>query len=134
MGAHTFLYRRTGGRLGQTIPGVSGKMLLLDHVGAKSGKPRTSPLLYVEDGENLVVIASKGGFPSHPAWFHNLRANPDTTVQVGSERRSIHARVAGPDERERLWALAVAAYPGYEDYRARTERQIPLVVLEPRTA
>jgi len=134
MGAHTFLYRRTGGRLGQTIPGVSGKMLLLDHVGAKSGKPRTSPLLYVEDGENLVVIASKGGFPSHPAWFHNLRANPDTTVQVGSERRPIHARVAGPDERERLWALAVAAYPGYEDYRARTERQIPLVVLEPRTA
>ena len=134
MGAHTFLYRRTGGRLGQTIPGVSGKMLLLDHVGAKSGKPRTSPLLYVEDGENLVVIASKGGFPSHPAWFHNLRANPDTTVQVGSELRPVHARVAGPDERERLWALAVAAYPGYEDYRARTERQIPLVVLEPRTA
>jgi deazaflavin-dependent oxidoreductase (nitroreductase family) len=134
MGAHTFLYRRTGGRLGQTIPGVRGKVLLLDHVGAKSGTPRTSPLLYVEDGDDLVVVASKGGFPSHPAWFHNLRANPDTTVQVGSERRSVHARVAGPEERERLWALAVAAYPGYEDYRARTERQIPLVVLEPPTA
>jgi deazaflavin-dependent oxidoreductase (nitroreductase family) len=64
----------------------------------------------------------------------NLRANPDTTVQVGSERRPVHARVAGPEERERLWALAVAAYPGYEDYRARTERQIPLVVVEPPTA
>ena len=79
------------------------------------------------------MIASKGGFPSHPAWFHNLRANPDTTVQVGSERRPVHARLAGPEERERLWPLAVAAYPGYEDYRARTEREIPVVVLEPRS-
>jgi deazaflavin-dependent oxidoreductase (nitroreductase family) len=109
-------------------------MLLLDHVGAKSGTRRTTPLLYVPDGEDLLLIASKGGFPTHPAWFHNLMANPDTTVQVGSERRPVHARAAGPGERERLWALAVAAYPGYEDYRARTEREIPLVVLEPRTA
>ena len=88
MGAHTFLYQGTGGRLGHTIPGVPGKMLLLDHVGAKSGTKRTSPLLYVRDGEDLVIVASKGGFPKHPAWFHNLMANPDTTVQVGSEHRS----------------------------------------------
>jgi deazaflavin-dependent oxidoreductase (nitroreductase family) len=134
MGAHTWLYRATGGRLGHTIPGVPGKMLLLDHVGAKSGKQRTSPLLYVTDGEDLVVIASKGGFPQNPAWFHNLVANPDTVVQVGNERRPVHARVAAPEERGRLWALAVAGYRGYEDYRARTEREIPLVVLEPRTA
>ena len=107
-------------------------MLLLDHVGAKSGTQRTSPLLYVEDGEDLVVVASKGGFPKHPAWFHNLCANPDTTVQVGAERRPVHARVATPEERERLWPLAVAAYRGYEGYRARTDREIPLVVLEPR--
>ena len=85
MGAHTFLYQRTGGRLGHTIPGVPGKMLLLDHVGAKSGTKRTSPLLYVRDGEDLVIVASKGGFPKHPAWYHNLMANPDTTVQVRRE-------------------------------------------------
>jgi F420H(2)-dependent quinone reductase len=132
MGAHTFLYKRTGGRLGHSIPGVRGKMLLLDHVGARSGVERTSPLLYVEDGEDVVVVASKGGFPKHPAWFHNLKANPETTVQIGSEVRPVRARVAGPDERDRLWDLAVHAYRGYEDYRARTDREIPLVVLEPR--
>jgi F420H(2)-dependent quinone reductase len=135
MGLHTLVYQRTGGRLGHTLPGVPGKMLLLDHVGAKSGKRRTSPLLYVRDGEDLVIVASKGGFPKHPAWYHNLLANPDTTVQVGSERLRVHARVARPEERERLWALAVAGYPGYEDYQARSRgRQIPLVVLEPRAA
>jgi deazaflavin-dependent oxidoreductase (nitroreductase family) len=132
MGAHTFLYKRTGGRLGHAIPGVRGRMLLLDHVGAKSGTRRTSPLLYVEDGEDLVVVASKGGFPKHPAWFHNLIANPDTTAQVGTERRPVHARVATPEESERLWPKADAAYSGYREYRARTEREIPLVILEPR--
>jgi F420H(2)-dependent quinone reductase len=132
MGVHTFLYRKTGGRFGHSFPGVRGKMLLLDHVGAKSGTRRTSPLLYVEDGEDVVIVASKGGFPKHPAWFHNLMANPDTTVQIGAERRLVHARVATPEERDRLWAMAVRAYSGYEDYRARTDREIPLVVLEPR--
>jgi deazaflavin-dependent oxidoreductase (nitroreductase family) len=134
MGAHTFLYRRTGGRLGQRLPGIRGKVLLLDHVGARSGARRTSPLLYVEDGDDLLLIASKGGFPRNPAWYYNLLANPDTTVQVGSEVRPVHARIARPEERERLWALAVGSYRGYEDYRARTEREIPLVVLEPRKA
>jgi deazaflavin-dependent oxidoreductase (nitroreductase family) len=108
-------------------------MLLLDHVGAKSGKKRTSPLLYVEDGENVFVIASKGGFPKHPAWYHNLVANPDTMIQIRSERRAVHARVATPQERERLWPIAVRAYSGYEDYAARSKgREIPIVVLEPR--
>ena len=133
MGVHTFLYKRTGGRLGHTLPGVPGKMLLLDHVGAKSGTKRTSPLLYVEDGKDVVVVASKGGFPKHPAWFHNLKANPDTTVQIGPEHRAVHARVAKPEERDRLWKKAVRAYHGYEDYAARSKgREIPLVVLEPR--
>jgi deazaflavin-dependent oxidoreductase (nitroreductase family) len=108
-------------------------MCLLDHVGAKSGTKRTTPLLYVEDGQDVVIVASKGGFPKHPAWFHNLKANPDTTVQIGSEHRAVHARVAKPEERERLWAKAVRAYHGYEDYAARSKgREIPLVVLEPR--
>jgi deazaflavin-dependent oxidoreductase (nitroreductase family) len=135
MGAHTFLYKRTGGRLGHTIPGVPGKMLLLDHVGAKSGTKRTSPLLYVRDGEDIVIVASKGGFPKHPAWYHNLIANPDTTVQIGSHVLPVHARVAKPEERDRLWAMAVQAYRGYDDYAARSKgREIPLVVLEPRVA
>ena len=131
-GAHTFLYRKTGGRIGHAIPGVRGRMLLLDHIGAKSGIHRTLPLLYVRDGENLVIVASKGGFPKHPAWFHNLKANPDTTVQVGDRVLPVHARVAEPEEYDRLWDKAVAAYGGYRDYKARAGRQIPLVVLEPR--
>ena len=114
------------------MPGLRGKMLLLDHVGAKSGTKRTTPLLYVDDGADVVIVASKGGFPKNPAWFHNLMANPDTTVQIGSEQRPVHARVARPEERERLWGLAERAYSGYADYRARTDREIPLVVLEPR--
>jgi F420H(2)-dependent quinone reductase len=133
MGIHTALYRASGGRLGHTIPGVPGKMLLLDHVGAKSGTKRTSPLLYVRDGDDVVVVASKGGFPKHPAWHHNLVANPDTTVQIGSHHLKVRARVAKPDERDRLWKLAVKAYRGYEDYAARSKgREIPLVILEPR--
>lgn len=133
MGLHTLAYRASGGRLGQRLPGVPGKMLLLDHVGAKSGAKRTSPLLYIEDGEDVVIVASKGGFPKHPAWYHNLKANPDTTAQIGPERRKVHARVATPEERERLWPLAVRAYHGYADYQSRSKgREIPLVILEPR--
>lgn len=134
MGLHTALYRATGGRLGHTIPGVPGKMLLLDHKGAKSGTERTSPLLYIRDGEDLVVVASKGGFPKNPAWYYNLMANPDTTVQVASHRLPVHARTADPEERERLWPLCVKAYHGYEDYAARSKgREIPLVILKPRS-
>ena len=111
-------------------------MLLLDHVGAKSGTLRTTPLLYIPDpdGENLLIVASKGGFPKHPAWFHNLRANPVTYAQVGGERRRVRARVATAAERPRLWDMADAVWPGYADYRARTDREIPLVVLEPDPA
>jgi len=133
MGVHTFLYRRTGGRIGHNVPGVGAPMLLLDHVGAKSGTERTSPLLYVTDGDDLVIVASKGGYPKHPAWYHNLMANPDTTVQVGSEHRSVHARTANAEERERLWPKVVASYHGYADYQKRSKgREIPLVILEPR--
>jgi F420H(2)-dependent quinone reductase len=131
MGGHTAVYRATHGLIGHRVPGQP-PVLLLDHVGAKSGKRRTSPLVYGRDGENLVLVASKGGYPKHPAWFHNLRANPDTTVQVGSRSIDVHARVAEGEERERLWALMVGVYAGYDDYRKRTDRQIPLVVLEPR--
>jgi deazaflavin-dependent oxidoreductase (nitroreductase family) len=131
MALHTAIYKASGGRIGHHGPGLP-TMLLLDHTGAKSGKTRTSPLLYFEDGDDLVIVASKGGFPKHPAWFHNLKANPETTVQVGREKRDVHARVATPEERKRLWPKAVAMYSGYEQYQARTDREIPLVILERR--
>jgi deazaflavin-dependent oxidoreductase (nitroreductase family) len=131
MGVHAFVYRATGGLVGHRFPG-SPPMLLLDHVGAKSGVVRTTPLLYLEDGRNLVLVASKGGHPRNPAWFHNLRADPETTVQVGSERRAVRARVATARQRQRLWPKAVAMYRGYAGYQERTDRKIPLVILEPR--
>lgn len=103
---HTVVYRATHGLVGHQLPGAP-PMLLLDHVGAKSGKRRTTPLTYMREGENLVIVASKGGHPKNPAWFHNLRANPDTTVQVGSRRTPVRARVATPAERTRLWPRVV---------------------------
>jgi deazaflavin-dependent oxidoreductase (nitroreductase family) len=131
MGGHTAIYRASNGLIGHRFPGAP-PMLLLDHVGARSGVKRTSPLVYGRDDENLVLIASKGGYPKNPAWLHNLRANPDTRVQVGSQIRNVRARVAEGEERERLWKLMVGVYPGYEGYRKRTEREIPVVVLQPR--
>lgn len=131
MGAHTFAYRATRGGVGHRFPGTP-PMLLLDHVGAKSGQRRTSPLVYIRDGDAVVIVASKGGHPKHPAWFHNLKANPETVVQIGSERRSVRARVATAAERPRLWEAAVHTYEGYRGYQQRTEREIPLVVLERR--
>ncbi len=131
MGSHTALYRATNGLIGHRTPGLP-PALLLDHVGARSGTHRTSPLVYGRDGANFVLVASKGGYPKNPAWFHNLLAHPDTAVQAGSHRLDVHARVATPEERARLWALMTGVYGGYEDYRKRTEREIPLIVLEPR--
>lgn len=132
MGGHARVYRATGGRIGQHIPGVP-PMCLIDHVGAKSGTRRTSPLLYIEDGEDVVIVASKGGYEKSPAWFYNLKANPETTVQIGKEIRPVRAHVATGEERTRLWPMAVKVYPSYQQYQDRTERKIPLVVLSPRT-
>jgi F420H(2)-dependent quinone reductase len=128
---HATVYRLTGGLVGHRMPGAP-PMLLLEHVGARSGRRRTSPLAYLRDGDDLVIVASKGGHPRHPAWFHNLRAYPDTMVQVGSRRRPVRARVATGDERARLWPKVVAMYSGYRSYQERTAREIPLVILEPR--
>jgi deazaflavin-dependent oxidoreductase (nitroreductase family) len=131
MGGHAALYRASHGLVGHRFPGAP-PTLLLDHVGAKSARKRTSPIGYTVDGENLILVASKGGYPKHPAWFHNLVANPDTTVQVGSRRKPVRARVADAKERERLWPMVLAVYGGYADYQRRTEREIPLVILAPR--
>jgi deazaflavin-dependent oxidoreductase (nitroreductase family) len=133
MKGHAIVYRATGGRVGHRFPGAP-PTLLLDHVGARSATKRTTPLTYIPDGDDLVIVASKGGNPRHPAWFHNLRANPDVTIQVGSERKAVRARVATPEERARLWPKVVATYSGYTGYQKRTDREIPLVILEPRNA
>ena len=127
---HKHLYRLTGGLVGHHVGPLP--ILLLDHEGRRSGKLRTTPLLYVKDGDNLAVIASKGGSPKHPAWYLNLVANPDTVVQVGRRRIPVRARTAAGAERTRLWKQAVRTYRGYTGYQRRTEREIPVVVLEPR--
>jgi F420H(2)-dependent quinone reductase len=128
--AHSALYRGSGGRLGTQFK--SAPVLLLDHVGRKSGKRRTNPLMYVEDGRNLALVASKGGFPKDPFWWTNLKANPDTTVQVGRERREVHARQASPEEKSKLWPRLTEVWPDYDEYQKITDREIPVVILEPR--
>ena len=132
MKGHTAVYRLTGGLIGHHVPGAP-PMLLLDHVGAKSGTKRTSPLAYMQDGDDVVIVASKGCYPKNPAWYHNLRANPNTTIQVGSKRRAVRARVANAQEYKRLWPKIVERYSGFGDYQERTKRKIPLVILAPRT-
>jgi F420H(2)-dependent quinone reductase len=129
--SHLALYRASGRRLGTRFGGV--RTLFLHHVGAKTGAERISPLLYVEDGRNLAIIASKGGHVTHPAWFHNLQAHPDVRVELRGEVRPVHARIAEGAERERLWSKAVDVWPDYERYKGRApHRTIPVVVLEPR--
>jgi F420H(2)-dependent quinone reductase len=131
---HVALYRRSGGRIGGHVPGwPEARIVLVDHIGAKSGRKRTSPLMYHEDGEAIVVAATKAGQPTHPAWFHNLSANPDTEIQIGSEIRKVRARIATEGERDRLWAQFVAFYPGYEFFKSNAKgRKIPIVILDPR--
>lgn len=126
---HVGAYRLTGGRLGGRIAG--GPVLLLNHVGRRSGRRRVTPLLYLEDGDDLVLVGSRGGSDAPPAWWLNLQAAPRTTVQVGSSRREVIARTAGPEEKERLWPRLTRLYPDYETYRQRTDREIPVVVLSP---
>jgi F420H(2)-dependent quinone reductase len=128
-GAHAGVYRATGGKLF----GRMGKspILLLNTVGRKSGRKRTSPLLYVMDGEDFVIIASKGGAPTHPAWYLNLRADPEATVEVGDREVRVRAEETDSEEKARLWQKMVEMYPTYDDYQQKTEREIPLLKLHP---
>jgi deazaflavin-dependent oxidoreductase (nitroreductase family) len=125
---HAALYRLTGGRLGGRMK--QAPVLLLTVEGRKSGKRRTTPLLYGRDGDNVVVIASKGGDPKHPAWYLNLRG-AEAEIQIGREHRRVRARDAEGEERERLWRQMVELWPDYAEYQKKTTRQIPVVVLEP---
>ena len=126
---HSFWYRATGGLIG----GRFGRapILLLTTTGRKSGRERTVPLLYLKDGEDMVVVASNGGTATPPAWWLNLMVNPEAAVEVGSSKARVWAEEAGSEEKERLWPKLVKMYGGYEDYRRRTDREIPVVVLHP---
>jgi deazaflavin-dependent oxidoreductase (nitroreductase family) len=126
---HRLLYRITGGVLGRRL--VDNDMLLLTTRGRTTGNEHTVPLLYLQDGERLVVVASYGGRDRHPEWYLNLVDEPSVKAQTGRNRRSFQARTATEDEREKWWPRVVAAYSDYAVYQGRTERQIPLVMLEP---
>jgi deazaflavin-dependent oxidoreductase (nitroreductase family) len=126
--AHIRVYRLSGGRIGGSFRG--SPVCLVDHVGRKSGKQRTSPLIYARDGDDLVIVASKGGSRKDPVWWLNLKERPETTVQVGSEKRAVRARRATPEEKQRLWPVVVDVYAPYEEYQRKTKRDIPVIVLE----
>ena len=128
-GLHNTLYRLSGGRVGGSLLGRP--VLLLSVEGRKTGKRRTSPLLYLADGENLVIVASVGGAAHHPTWWLNLRAHPEAEVQVGRRKLGVRAREAVGEEKARLWTRLVEMYPGYAEYQRRTSREIPVIVLTP---
>ena len=106
-------------------------LLLLTHRGAKTGAERTNPLAYFRDGDDYVVVASKGGAPTNPDWYHNLLANPDATIEVGTDELPVRARSAEGQERERLWTMITAANPAFAEYEGKTDRTMPVVILAP---
>jgi deazaflavin-dependent oxidoreductase (nitroreductase family) len=127
--AHIALYRRTGGRIGGRFRGAP--CLLLTVTGRKSGQPRTAPLMYGRDGDDYVIIASKGGMPKPPVWWLNLRSNPNAEIEVGAERHRVTAEEVQGEDRDRLWRLMAAIYPSYDSYQKKTSRVIPVVRLHP---
>jgi deazaflavin-dependent oxidoreductase (nitroreductase family) len=125
---HSALYRVSGGKIGGRTFGC--ETFLLTTTGAKSGKPRTAPLLYIQDGKQFVIVASNGGSPTHPAWFLNLTKHPEAIVQAGREVTKVRARKANAEEKARLWPRLTWFYEGYEVYQEHTVREIPVVILE----
>jgi deazaflavin-dependent oxidoreductase (nitroreductase family) len=128
---HTVLFRLTRGRIGRRL--VNNDMLLLTTTGRRSGKRHTVPLLYLTDGDRHIVIASWGGRDDPPDWYLNLVAEPVSTINVNGVRSDVVARTADTAERKAWWPRAEAAYSGYREYQSRTDREIPVVFLEPRS-
>lgn len=126
---HTALYRLTSGMIGRRL--VDNDMLLLTTTGRRTGDAHTVPLLYLEDDDRYVVFASWGGRDRHPEWYLNLLADPHGVVQVRGRRRPVTSTIATAGEREGLWVRAESAYSGYADYQNRTDRKIPVVILDP---
>jgi deazaflavin-dependent oxidoreductase (nitroreductase family) len=127
---HRAVYRVTAGRIGRRTGGPPA--LLLTTIGRRSGRPRQVSLYYLEDGPNAVVVASNAGSERDPDWWLNLQASPDAVAWLGPRRRRVRARRASPQELERIWPRLVQMYPGYETYRRRIGRELPVVILEPR--
>jgi len=128
---HRALYRATSGRIGRRMAGPPA--LLLTTVGRRSGKPRQASLYYLEDATNFVVVASNAGSDRDPDWWLNLQASPDAVAWLGPRRQRVRARRASPNELDRIWPRLIEMYPGYEAYRRRIGRELPVVVLEPRS-
>jgi F420H(2)-dependent quinone reductase len=105
--------------------------VMLHHRGARSGVERDTPLVYFTDGDDVILVASKGGSPTNPAWYHNLLAHPAVEAEIGTQKVRLTARVAGPEEREKIWVPWKTANPGFAEYEAKTDREIPVVILEP---
>lgn len=124
------LYRVSGGRVGGRVAG--SPVLLLTTTGRKSGLPRTAPVLFLADGERQIVIGSNAGHSNEPAWSLNLKANPEAEVEIGRKRRPVRARIAEGEERSELWRRVNDQYSGFDDYEARTDREIAVFVLERR--
>jgi deazaflavin-dependent oxidoreductase (nitroreductase family) len=127
---HVRVYRETAGERGYHWRGTT--ILLLTTRGRKSGEPRTTPLIHRTDGERWVVIASKGGAPANPSWYENLQASPEATIEVLGETVPVRASTVEGEERARLWQLLTEVWPAYDDYQAKTDREIPVVVLTRR--
>jgi deazaflavin-dependent oxidoreductase (nitroreductase family) len=126
---HVRRYRETDGEVGYQWNGAP--TLLLTTTGRRSGEARTAPLIFGRDGDDLLIVASVGGSPKHPAWYLNLQADPHASVQVLGERFDVRARTASPDDKPRLWRIVNEVWPNYDVYQSRTEREIPVVVLSP---
>lgn len=126
----TLVYELSGGRVWNTFRG--GQVAILTVIGRKSGEPRKTPLLYIEDGERVVMAASKGGMSSAPVWYHNVKANPEVQIQIGARKRKMIAREASPQEEAQLWPKLEAMYPEFAEYRARCEgvRHIPVLIFD----
>ena len=122
-------FRENGGKA-VSGPFVNAPLLLLTTTGAKSGKPFTTPLVYTKDGNRIVIIASKGGFPTNPAWFHNLKAHPTVTLELGKEKFQAKATITKDPERQRLFDAQAKVMPNFNEYQKNTTRQIPVIVLE----
>lgn len=125
---HVQAYRESDGERGHDWKGT--QCLLLTTTGRRSGEERTMALIYAEDEDRYVIVASKGGAPEHPAWYENLRDQPEVEVQVWGERFAARAHAAEGEERDRLWKRMNEEWPSYDDYQAKTDREIPVVVLE----
>ena len=135
--AAAWVYRKSGGRIGGNWRVGAGfkkpvPTLLLEHRGRKSGKVFASPLVYINDGDNVIIVASMGGRDENPQWYHNLIADPDVHIEIGRDRRAVHAVLASPEDKELLWPKLVEAYADFDAYKAWTDRDIPVFILKPR--